>query len=83
MFLKGAFVAGVMFACLSNLNNLMHLSAPPGTPSPRHTQVSRLPVAAGAGTPSPLPLLLLADRIHPPVLVFLFFFLYQLQLRKK
>ena len=50
----------------------MHLSAPPGTPSLHHTQVSRLPAAAGAGTPSPLPLLLLADRIRPPVLVFFF-----------
>ena len=76
MFLKGAFVAGEMFACLSNLNNLMHLSAPPGTPSLHHTQVSRLPAAAGAGTPSPLPLLLLADRIHPPVLVSFFFFFF-------
>ena len=57
--------------------HVTHLSAPPGTPSLHHMQVSSLPAATGAGTQSPLSLLMLTDRIHPP------FFLYQLQVRKK
>ena len=57
--------------------HLIDLSAPPGSPSLRHMQVSRLPAAAGSRMQSPLPPLLLADRIHPP------FFLYQVQFRKK
>lgn len=34
--------------------HVTHLSAPPGTPSLHHMQVSSLPAATGAGTQSPL-----------------------------
>ena len=57
--------------------HVMHLSAPPGTPSLPHMQVSSLPAATAAGTWSPVSPIMLMDRIHPP------FFLYQLQVRKK
>ena len=56
--------------------HLMHLSAPPGSPSLCHMQVSRLLAAAGSGMQSPLPRLPLADRIHP-------FYLYHLQFRNE